>query len=85
MRPLFLRHIEMSAKQITVVTADEAGRAEAEEYGIKEFRVEPITRDNMDSVLGPLVTALGKVSVVMIARAASDHADSDSVAKTPGR
>ena len=55
--PLFLRHIEMDAKQITVITADEAGRAEAEEYGVKEFRVEPIDQANLESVLAPLVGA----------------------------
>lgn len=55
--PLFLRHIAMDAKQITVITADEAGRAEAEAYGIKEFRIEPINQANLEAVLAPLVGA----------------------------
>ena len=55
--PLFLRHIEMDAKQITVITADDAGRAEAEKFGVSEFRVEPITQQNMEAVLSPLVGA----------------------------
>ncbi|MEI8394181.1 MAG: saccharopine dehydrogenase C-terminal domain-containing protein [Rhodospirillaceae bacterium] len=53
--PLFLRHIEMTAKQITVVTADELGRAEAEQFGIDKFIVRPITRDNLDSELSSLI------------------------------
>ncbi len=55
--PLFLRHIEMDAKQITVITADESGRAEAEAQGVAAFRVDPVTIDTMEAVLGPLVGA----------------------------
>ena len=52
--PLFLRHIEMSVDQITVVTADENGRAEAEKLGVK-FVVKTIMPDNLEAVLAPLV------------------------------
>jgi homospermidine synthase len=52
--PLLLRHIDMSAKQITIVTAEERGHDEADEYGIK-FIDEPLTRDNFVAVLDPLL------------------------------
>jgi len=52
--PLILRHIELPREKVTVVTADEAGRAIAEEYGVA-FRVEPLTRDNYRAVLGPML------------------------------
>jgi homospermidine synthase len=52
--PLVLRHIGIEAERITIVTADEAGKREAAEYGIK-FVVNPLTRDNYRQVLDPLV------------------------------
>jgi homospermidine synthase len=52
--PLILRHIDMPRERITILTADERGRKEAEEYGIK-FVVNPIKRDNVQQVLGPLL------------------------------
>lgn len=52
--PLVLRHIGVSPERITIVTADDAGRAEASEYGIK-FIKQPLTRDNFRQVLEPLV------------------------------
>ena len=55
--PLFLRHIDMTAGQITIVTAEEKGRAEAEAAGVNRFLVEPITQDNLETVLTPLVGA----------------------------
>ena len=36
--PLILRHIGMQPERITIVTADERGREEAAEYGIKFHR-----------------------------------------------
>ncbi|MEI6986594.1 MAG: saccharopine dehydrogenase C-terminal domain-containing protein [Rhodospirillaceae bacterium] len=53
--PLFLRHIEMTAKQITVVTADESGREVAESFGIDRFIVNPIVRESLDSALEQLI------------------------------
>lgn len=52
--PLVLRHIGIKPERITIVTADEAGKREAEEYGIK-FVVNPLTRDNFKQVLEPLI------------------------------
>jgi homospermidine synthase len=52
--PLILRHIEIDPSRITVVTADERGRAEAENLGIR-FVIAPLTRDSYRAVLSPLV------------------------------
>jgi homospermidine synthase len=52
--PLVLRHIGIQPDRITIVTADDAGRKEASEYGIK-FIKQPLTRENYQQVLGPLV------------------------------
>ncbi|HEX4969435.1 MAG TPA: saccharopine dehydrogenase C-terminal domain-containing protein [Steroidobacteraceae bacterium] len=52
--PLVLRHIGIKPERITIVTAEEAGKSEAAEYGIK-FVVNPLTRDNFRQVLEPLV------------------------------
>src|SRR5262245_37851909 len=45
--PLILRHIDMPRDRISILTADERGRKEAEHYGIK-FTVNPIARDNVE-------------------------------------
>lgn len=52
--PLVLRHVDMPRDRITIVTADERGRQEAEHYGIR-FIVKPLTRDNYRAVLDPLI------------------------------
>ncbi len=52
--PLILRHVDMPRDRITILTADERGRAEAEQYGIK-FVVNPIKRDNVQQILGPML------------------------------
>src|SRR5262245_21151444 len=52
--PLILRHIDMPRERISILTADERGRKEAEDYGIR-FIVDPIKRDNVEQVLGPLL------------------------------
>jgi homospermidine synthase len=52
--PLVLRHIGIAPDRITIVTADDAGRKEANEYGIK-FVKQPLTRENYQQVLSPLV------------------------------
>ena len=54
--PLILRHIDMRRENITIVTADDAGRAIAAEYGV-DFRVELLTRENYRAVLGPMLDA----------------------------
>jgi homospermidine synthase len=53
--PLILRHLGgVKPERITIVTADERGRDEAEEFGIK-FVNSPLTRDNYKRILEPLV------------------------------
>ena len=43
--PLVLRHIGMPKERITIITSDDRGKKEAEEYGIKVVKV-TLTRDN---------------------------------------
>ncbi|MGQ0383453.1 MAG: homospermidine synthase [Gammaproteobacteria bacterium] len=53
--PLILRHVGgLTPDRITIVTADDAGRAEADQYGIR-FLKHPLTRENYRHVLDPLV------------------------------
>jgi len=52
--PLLLRHIDMAASQITIVTAEERGHDEARAMGVK-FLVTPLTRENYRTVLTPLL------------------------------
>ncbi len=54
--PLILRHIEMSADQISIVTADARGEAIAIAHGVR-FTVIPITRDNCRDLLTPMLSA----------------------------
>src|SRR3954465_6707352 len=53
--PLILRHVGISPERITIVTADDAGRAEASEYGIK-FIKQPLKQDNYRQVIEPLIS-----------------------------
>ncbi|CAK0774335.1 Homospermidine synthase [Azospirillaceae bacterium] len=50
--PLLLRHIDMTPEQIIVITADDAGRDVAEEYGVP-FIIHPLTIDNYRQELTP--------------------------------
>ena len=53
--PLVLRHIGgLPPARISVITAEEAGRAEAEAFGVS-FSVQPLTRENYRQVLDPLL------------------------------
>jgi len=52
--PLLLRHFGITAKNITVVTADNEGKEVAEKQGIKHI-VHPITTENSRKVLAPLM------------------------------
>jgi homospermidine synthase len=52
--PLILRHIGISPERITIVTAEDKGRAEAAEYGIQFIR-ERLTRESYRRVLEPLL------------------------------
>src|SRR5260370_35545102 len=59
--PLILRHIGTSADRITILSAEDLGRAEAEHFGIK-FVKTALTRDNYRRTLEPLVAAGGFLS-----------------------
>jgi homospermidine synthase len=52
--PLILRHIGIAKERITIVTADDQGRACADAFGVK-YIVNPLTRENLRRVLDPLV------------------------------
>ncbi len=53
--PLLLRHIDgLTADRITIVTAEERGREEAELYGVA-FHNNPLDNDNFFQVLKPLI------------------------------
>jgi homospermidine synthase len=52
--PLILRHVDMAAEQVTIVTADTRGQEVAAALGVR-FIIEPLTRDNYASVLKPLL------------------------------
>ncbi|MGD9601181.1 MAG: homospermidine synthase [Gammaproteobacteria bacterium] len=53
--PLIFRHIEgVDPAHITIITADEAGRAEAEMFGIR-FLCQPLDRDNYRQILAPML------------------------------
>lgn len=54
--PLILRHIDLDPSRISIVTSDERGQEEARDYGIR-FLIEPLTRENYEAVLGPLLGA----------------------------
>ncbi len=52
--PLLFRHLVLSPQNVTIITADEAGRHVAEEFGAK-FVQNPLTKDNYRRILEPLV------------------------------
>jgi len=54
--PLILRHIGTSADRITIISAEDAGRAEAEHFGVK-FVKTALTRDNYRGTLKALLEA----------------------------
>ncbi|MBO6669635.1 saccharopine dehydrogenase C-terminal domain-containing protein [Parvibaculum sp.] len=53
--PLLLRHLDITPDRITIVTAEERGKAEAEEFGVK-FVVSPLRQGNYLSILEPLLS-----------------------------
>jgi homospermidine synthase len=53
--PLILRHIGISADRITIVTAEDQGRAEAKQFAVK-FVKTALTQDNYVRVLEPLLS-----------------------------
>ncbi len=54
--PLILRHIEIPAERIVIVTAEERGHDVADACGVR-FIMQALTRDNYRSVLEPLLGA----------------------------
>lgn len=54
--PLILRHIGTSSDRLVIVSAQDAGRAEAEHFGVK-FVKTALTRDNYRGTLGPVLAA----------------------------
>ena len=52
--PLILRHIELPADRISIISGDERGRDIAASYGVA-FTVLPLTRDNFRDVLAPRI------------------------------
>jgi homospermidine synthase len=52
--PLILRHIGTSAERISVVTAENSGRAEADHFGVKFVRA-ALTQNNFRQILEPLL------------------------------
>jgi homospermidine synthase len=52
--PLILRHIGVPPERVTIVTADERGRAIAAEFGIK-LVCETLTRESFRRILNPLL------------------------------
>ena len=52
--PLLLRHIDMPAERVAILTGDTRGIEEAKHFGIK-FNVKPLTRENYKAVLDPLL------------------------------
>jgi homospermidine synthase len=52
--PLILRHIGTSADRITIVTAEDKGQTEAQEFGVT-FVKNALTPDNYRKVLEPLI------------------------------
>jgi len=54
--PLILRHIDIPAEMVTIVTAEERGHDVANEYGVRFVR-KALTRDNYREVLTPLLDA----------------------------
>ena len=51
---LILRHIGVAPERVTIVTADDGGRAIAAEFGIKLIR-ETLTRESYRRILNPLL------------------------------
>ncbi|MDP1834787.1 MAG: saccharopine dehydrogenase NADP-binding domain-containing protein [Chlamydiales bacterium] len=54
--PLLLRHIELQKEDITIVTADDRGKAVAEEFGVTHIQ-QVLTMDNYRQILTPLIHA----------------------------
>ena len=54
--PLILRHIDIEPTRVTILTAEERGREEADALGVR-FMIEPLTSENYRGVLNGLIGA----------------------------
>jgi len=52
--PLILRHVDLPPERITILTAEERGKEEARQYGVRFVR-HPLTPQNYRNVLDPLI------------------------------
>lgn len=52
--PLILRHIDIAADRITIITAEDKGASVAAEHGVA-FMQEPVTRENFRELLTPML------------------------------
>lgn len=52
--PLLFRHLTLSPKDVTIITADDMGRHVANEFGVR-FIQNPLTKDNYRSILDTLI------------------------------
>ncbi|MGE4279778.1 MAG: homospermidine synthase [Magnetospirillum sp.] len=52
--PLLLRHFNLDASRVTIITAEERGHDVANKYGVK-FVIDPLTPDNYRDILTPLL------------------------------
>ena len=53
--PLLLRHLEIREKGVLIVTADDAGAAEAARFAVP-YRVEPLTPENWRGILDEIIS-----------------------------
>lgn len=53
--PLLFRHLAIKPEQVSIITADERGHAEADEYKVR-FTILPLTPDNHRHVLSPMLS-----------------------------
>lgn len=54
--PLFLRHMDIDASQITIITAEDRGHEEAKKYNVA-FLKQALTKDNYRQILEPKLSA----------------------------
>lgn len=52
--PLLLRHFNLDASRVTIITAEERGHDVAKKYGVK-FVIDPLNPDNYRDILTPLL------------------------------
>ncbi|XZE21723.1 saccharopine dehydrogenase NADP-binding domain-containing protein [Pirellulaceae bacterium SH449] len=68
--PLILRHLDVPPEAIVIVSADSAGKQQAEESGV-QFIQQPLRRDNFREVLQPLLSEPGSLLLNLSVRVSS--------------